>query len=75
MTRKIFRYFLWICGVMGFFFLMGGVGGMEIESISLSKGTGISVFGLILLAAVVFWGIPHYDDMPPKEKILIRSLR
>lgn len=54
---------------MGFFFLMGGVGGMEIESISLSKGTGISVFGLILLAAVVFWGIPHYDDMPPKEKI------
>ncbi len=67
MKKKLLEIVLWIMGLSGFFLLMGGVGGIEIDSMSLGNGTITATIGLIILAIVVFLGIPHYEEMSQKK--------
>ena len=66
MGKRVLGYFLWIIGILGFIFMLGGVGAMEVGSMAFLNATTWSMLGLFALAIVVFFGIPHYREMPKK---------
>jgi len=69
MKKEIYGFFLWILGFIGFFLLYGGVGGIEVNTMSLVSGIITIIIGLIILVAVVFWGIPSYDGIRSQKEL------
>jgi hypothetical protein len=63
MKKKSIGAILTGFGIVGFLLVMGGVGGIEIDSISLAKGALVSLSGLGILTLVVFIGIPYYNSL------------